>query len=910
MDKIFIKSKLWEFPILVLVLIFALSPVLASEPNSFSNAMKLPIDQLHFPFKLLSTADDISIDDIDDFITGPEFDLVWNATASAPLGYNITRNTTLVTAANESWLGGFIVYNETFSSENESVYLYTCTAWNINYTTVFSSVQVEIDATRPVLMNSTGNFTLKTEDELFIRWNVTDRNPAAYSIEHAVQLGLGNISWATLVQTAWTGEVISYNASAATFSDGIHFFRCNTTDKAGNIKSQTSEVRIWNISLEDIKDFTSGENLALVWNVSAFAPLGYNISRNGALVTAANVSWSGGAISFNQSLLGSHGNDYAYTCTMWNVNYTAISSVVRVHIDLLIPVFASGRTEYLFRTVDQAVLKWGVGDTNPVSYSIEHGQPGGIGGVSWTTRIQTSWTGGEISYNLSAAFIGEGIHYFRCNVTDAAGNAASQTYTVTIVSNVPEEVWGGIFGLKFESETASYLLLAVGILFFFALGIGGWLLLSPRLTLRKQPDSDLQGLEESLRRRINSEKLELSRVFGSQEHRAEQQMSDRIEKAGDHAQKTAKQLKGLLEQSDERIVEFVSASKFGKVFRDILRRWGEIIAQYEGKIEQLVERGRAFAIARKLNDEILILEQQGASEGEIKNYLKDPERQLVEVLNWGHYDILRIAFTSSIALTLVNQHAEQGIAEGISKQSSWSKMTSLQQWQKKREVEAEVIERKGEVDDLVGEVRQELGEFLRRYAHQIRRLWKEKKFAEALTYAQGIIEIGTDFIDQYESRFEDFVNAHLQDEKGEVLAKFQELLPTFKKARKANLNKLKTLQHNYIVKTIEKCAFYHLKKKSPVDYLDVRASLSGIDEIQLATILTRLAKENERLIFDEISQQLRLARPKCIICWTEISLGQASQKCPHCGVQAHQDHWMEWVEQNNVCPTCKKQIKI
>ncbi|MFX0116199.1 MAG: hypothetical protein ACFFB3_16735 [Candidatus Hodarchaeota archaeon] len=664
-----------------------------------------------------------------------------------------------------------------------------------------------------------------------------------------------------------------------------------------------------NISIEDIADFYAGAEFDLIWNATASAPLAYNITRNATYV-AINVSWSGDHIIYNESLQGILGNSYLYNCTAWNTNYTIVHSSVRVFIDNKTPIFANENTDYLIREYEQLTLTWNVTDDNPASYSIEYRPRPIVGEISWDLRIQAEWTGEMISYNITASTFVEGAHEFRCNATDAAGNISSRIYTVVIAGDIPEEVWGGIFGLKVGSEPLTYFLLFMGILFLVGMGIGGWMLLSPKISFRKSPGSDFYAFGRSLKQRINSEQLELSRAFISHEHLAEQQMADRMEKAGEKAKKTAETLKQTLEEADKRIIEFVALSKFRKAYGDALKGWGKIISGYTLKVERLAERGETFAVAQELERDIKLLERQGANEQEIKNYLKDPDRRLAEILEWGHYDILRIVFTSPIALELVNQHAEQGIVEGISKQSSWSKMKAFEHFQKKQQLETEFIERKSEIDELVGEVRHELEAFLSGYTHRIRMLWKENQYAEALAYAQGIVENGTDFIDQYESRFEDFVHTRLQASSGEIPTKFQDLPSRFEKARDVNLNKLKTLQHNYIVKTVENCAFHHLRKKSPVDYLDVQTNLSGIDEIQLATILTRLAKENEQLEFNEITHQLSIASPKCVICWTDIRQRQESQTCPYCKVRAHKDHWNEWIRQNGFCPKCKRPIKV
>jgi hypothetical protein len=676
------------------------------------------------------------------------------------------------------------------------------------------------------------------------------------------------------------------------------------------IFSLNSANQAENISIEEITDFVAGSEFDLVWNATASSPLGYNITRNSTLVTAANVSWSGELIIYNESLQGTLGNSYVYNCTVWNTNYTTASNSVQVYIDNQTPIFENEKTNYLVRTHEQLTLVWNLTEQNPSSYSIEYGFRPLIGDIAWNILIQAAWTGENISHNITAAAFGEGVHYFRCNVTDVAENTASQTYTVNIAGEIPEEVWGGIFGLKFENESLTYLLFVVGIIFLLGVGIGGWMLLAPRIKFRKSPGSDFYAFGASLKQRINSEQLELSRAFVSQEHRAEQQMADRMQNAGEKAKKTAGALKKTLEGADKRIIEFVALSKFRKAYGDVLTGWGKVVSEYTQKVERLVERGETFIVAQELERDTKLLERQGANEGEIRSYLKDPDRRLAEILEWGHYDILRIVFTSPIALEIVNQHAEQGIVEGISKQSSWSKMKAFERFQKKQQLESEIIERKNEIDELVGEVRYDLEEFLKGYTHRIRMLWKESQYAEALTYAQGIVENGMDFINQYESRFEDFVNTRLQVSSGEIPAKFQDLPPRFEKAREVNLNKLKTLQHNYIVKTVENCVFYHLRKKSPIDYLDVQANLSEIDEIQLATILTRLAKENEQLEFNEITHQLSIANPKCVVCWTDIRQGQESQTCPFCKVRAHKEHWDEWIKQNGFCPKCKRPIKV
>ncbi len=654
-----------------------------------------------------------------------------------------------------------------------------------------------------------------------------------------------------------------------------------------------------NITIDKISNFTAGANFDLVWNASSFDPLGYNITRGALLLI--NETWNGSLIIYNESLATGHESNLTYTCTVWNVNFTTNSSTVTVFVDAISPTFSGATSEFYFRDDEILTLTWLPSDNHPENYTIERARYT-VGSLDWTVLVDNIWNGNNINYYIITHSLSVGEYYFRCNVTDEAGNIASNVYLIHIFSNVPDEIWGGLFGLNLDSDSIMLGFLAV---LTFVIGVGAFIVVSQRF--RKPVASGLDDFGKKLEENIRLEDLDLNRTFTTEIGLCEHSLLSRADKAGENAVKTTEKLTKILVASENRITHLLSSSKYGKAFKDLVESWKKTVNGYHSKLDRLTKQGKTFTIARRLDKEIHLLERQGAGTEELKRYLKDPKNKFSQIINWGHSDILNVAFTSKLALQLVVEYSSKSV-EGISKVSSWSKLTAMQQYQKKRGIEQEIADQKSDMEDLVGEVRNELDIFLRRYTHQIRTFWKENQYSEALEYSQGILETGLDYLDQYGSRFDEYVANHLKNEEDKIHSRFEQLPSIFGKAREVNLNKLKTLQHSYIVKTVERCILNLVSRKESIDYLEIQEPLKNLDEIQLATILTRFAKENESIEFNEITQQITRARPKCIVCWTEISKGQESRSCPHCGARAHKEHWLE-IARIGFCPKCKKRVK-
>ncbi|MCH8907866.1 MAG: hypothetical protein IH840_12330, partial [Candidatus Heimdallarchaeota archaeon] len=279
------------------------------------------------------------------------------------------------------------------------------------------------DTTSPTITNAPIDLNIaegSTGNKL--NWIATDDNPGTYSITRNGEPA-GSDSWSS-------GVAIMLNIDGLGFGD--HIYIITVLDNVGNSVSDTVVVTVFDSTLPTFTvvptDFSYTEGSTgntISWTATDTNPATYSITRTG--LNPLSGSWSSGtAIILDIDGLGV--GIYTFVITVLDLAGNSASDTVVVTVltisDTTSPTVA-GPIDFTYTEGSTGnSISWIATDANPATYSIER---------TGLNTLSGSWSSGT-AIILDIDGLGVGIYTFVITVLDIAGNSASDTVVVTVLT--------------------------------------------------------------------------------------------------------------------------------------------------------------------------------------------------------------------------------------------------------------------------------------------------------------------------------------------------------------------------------------------------------------------------------------------------------------------------------------------
>ncbi|TFG04467.1 hypothetical protein EU538_12280, partial [Candidatus Thorarchaeota archaeon] len=341
--------------------------------------------------------------------------ITWNPVETNPSWFEVTQNGSLI--ASGEWNGSAITI--CVDGLPLGTFNFTLMLVDLAGSSASDTVLVTVSDETPPHVESISDILIQQGTATSLIWNGFDLNPSLYYIL---------INGTTVASGFWNSSEETISLDLSLLETGVHNMTIVLSDAGGNCVSDSAVVTVVDdcsapeiVPLDDLSLAEDGFPILLRWNVSDSYPISYSVTLNSTEI--ASGSWNGSPIelTLNELELGVYVLELNLSDIGGNRAFDEVLISVR---DVTIPTLSHPVDISCYENETGHLIIWNATDDHPTSYRVYHNG----------TLIQSGeWTDATMEIIVSTCDLDAGTHIFVAEVSDVAGNTASDTVIVTVL---------------------------------------------------------------------------------------------------------------------------------------------------------------------------------------------------------------------------------------------------------------------------------------------------------------------------------------------------------------------------------------------------------------------------------------------------------------------------------------------